>query len=119
MRRYVSEAEFQSIQTFCHTFTCGGHFGSKRTAHKALESGFYWLSLFTNVYLFCKSCDRCQKVYNITRRDHMPQVPMIFLEIFDIWRIDFMGSFPALFGYIYIVGSGLYFQMRENWSHSN
>ncbi|XP_071909834.1 uncharacterized protein [Coffea arabica] len=38
MRRCVSEAEFQPILTFCHTFACGGHFGPKRTAHKVSTS---------------------------------------------------------------------------------
>ncbi|XP_071902547.1 uncharacterized protein [Coffea arabica] len=103
MRRCVSEMEFQSILAFCHTFACGGHFGPKRTAHKILESGFYWPSLFKDAYVFCKSCDRCQRVGNITRRDHMPQVPMIFVEIFDVWGIDFMGPFPTSFGFLYIL----------------
>nr|XP_027082308.1 uncharacterized protein LOC113704620 [Coffea arabica] len=52
MRRCVSETEFQPILTFCHTFACGGHFEPKRTAHKVLESGFYWLSLFKDAYVF-------------------------------------------------------------------
>ncbi|XP_071940077.1 uncharacterized protein [Coffea arabica] len=103
MRRCVSEVEFQSILAFCHTFACGGHFGPKRTAHKVLESGFYWPSLFNDAYVFCKSCDRCQRVGNIARRNHMPQVPLIFVEIFDVWGIDFMGPFPTSFGFIYIL----------------
>nr|XP_027109074.1 uncharacterized protein LOC113728923 [Coffea arabica] len=37
MRQCVSEIEFKSILTFCHTFTCGGHFGPKRTAHKGID----------------------------------------------------------------------------------
>nr|XP_027063052.1 uncharacterized protein LOC113689482 [Coffea arabica] len=82
---------------------CGGHFGPKRTAHKVLESGFYWPSLFKDAYVFCKSCDRCQRVGNIARKDHMPQVPMIFVEIFDVWGIDFMGPFPTSFGFLYIL----------------
>ncbi|XP_071939292.1 uncharacterized protein [Coffea arabica] len=80
-----------------------GHFGPKRTAHKVLESGFYWPSLFKDAYVFCKSCDRCQRVGNIARKDHMPQVPMIFVEIFDVWGIDFMGPFPTSFGFLYIL----------------
>ncbi|XP_071939053.1 uncharacterized protein [Coffea arabica] len=52
MRRCVSEVEFQSILAFCHTFACGGHFEPKRTAHKVLESGFYWPSLFKDAYVF-------------------------------------------------------------------
>ncbi|XP_071914099.1 uncharacterized protein [Coffea arabica] len=52
IRRCVSEAEFQSILAYCHSFACGGHFGPKRTARKVLESGFYWPTLFKDAYSF-------------------------------------------------------------------
>jgi hypothetical protein len=39
VRRCVPQDEFHSILTFCHSHSCGGHFGAKRTAHKVLESG--------------------------------------------------------------------------------
>ncbi|XP_071906819.1 uncharacterized protein [Coffea arabica] len=52
IRRCVSEAEFQSILAYCHSFTCGDHFGPKRTARKVLESGFYWPTLFNDAYSF-------------------------------------------------------------------
>ena len=42
-----------------HSHFCGGHFGAKRTAHKVLESGFYWPSIFKDAYHFCKSCEKC------------------------------------------------------------
>ncbi|XP_071924949.1 uncharacterized protein [Coffea arabica] len=103
IRRCVSEAEFQSILAYCHSFACGGHFGPKRTARKVLESGFYWPTLFKDAYSFCKSCDKCQRVGNISRRDQMIQTPMIFVEIFDVWGIDFMGSFPSSFDFLYIL----------------
>ncbi|RDY13036.1 hypothetical protein CR513_02095, partial [Mucuna pruriens] len=32
----------------------------------------------------------------ISRRNEMPQQPMLFCEIFDVWDIDFMGPFPSL-----------------------
>ncbi|XP_027169380.1 uncharacterized protein LOC113769101 [Coffea eugenioides] len=82
---------------------CGGHFGPKRTARKVLESGFYWPTLFKDAYLFCKSCDKCQRVGNISRRDQMSQTPILFVEIFDVWGIDFMGPFPSSFGFLYII----------------
>nr|XP_027076019.1 uncharacterized protein LOC113699861 [Coffea arabica] len=103
IRRCVSENEFQSILAYCHSFACGGHFGPKRTARKVLESGFYWPTLFKDAYLFCKSCDKCQRVGSISRRDQMTQTPMIFVEIFDVWGIDFMGPFPSSFGFLYIL----------------
>jgi len=33
----------------------------------------------------------------------MPQQPMLFCEVFDVWRIDFMGPFPVSFGFVYIL----------------
>lgn len=33
----------------------------------------------------------------------MPQYPMLFCEIFDMWGIDFMGHFPTSFGFAYIL----------------
>ncbi|RDX78335.1 gag-pol, partial [Mucuna pruriens] len=39
----------------------------------------------------------------ITRRHEMPQQPILFCEVFDVWGIDFMGSFPVSNGYSYIL----------------
>jgi len=33
----------------------------------------------------------------------MPQQPMLFCEVFDVWGIDFMGPFPVTFGFTYIL----------------
>ena len=33
----------------------------------------------------------------------MPQQPMLFCEVFDVWGIDFMGHFPVSFGFVYIL----------------
>ena len=33
----------------------------------------------------------------------MPQTPILFCEIFDVWGIDFMGPFPISFSYVYIL----------------
>ena len=33
----------------------------------------------------------------------MPQTPILFCEIFDVWGIEFMGLFPVSFSYIYIL----------------
>ena len=102
IRRCVSENEIISILTFCHSYACGGHFGAKRTTRKVLEC-FYWPSLFRDSYSFCKSCEHCQKIDNISQRNEMPQTPILFCEIFDVWGIDFMGPFPVSFGYVYIL----------------
>ena len=33
----------------------------------------------------------------------MPQQPMLYCEVFDIWGIDFMSPFPLSFGFSYIL----------------
>ncbi|CAN6583764.1 unnamed protein product [Malus baccata var. baccata] len=61
IRRCVHNSEFNSILAFCHSYACGGYFGTQRTAHKVLESGFYWPTLFKDARTFCITCDRCQR----------------------------------------------------------
>ncbi|KAM2294926.1 hypothetical protein ACFX1S_034781 [Malus domestica] len=103
IRRCVHESDFHSILSFCHTYACGGHFGTQRTAFKVLECGFYWPTLFKDARTFCLTCDRCQRTGNISQKDQMPQVPIFVVEIFDVWGIDFMGHFPSSFGFAYIL----------------
>ncbi|KAM2928638.1 hypothetical protein COP2_035873 [Malus domestica] len=103
IRRCVHNSEFNSILAFYHNYACRGHFGTQRTALKVLESGFYWSTLFKNARTFCITCDRCQRTGTIGAKDQMPQTPIFNVEIFDVWGIDFMGSFPPSYGFTYIL----------------
>ncbi|KAM1077548.1 hypothetical protein PS2_024597 [Malus domestica] len=103
VRRCVPNSDFNSILAFCHSYACGGHFGTQRTALKVLESGFYWPTLFKDARMFCLTCDRCQRTGSIGAKDQMPQAPIFNVEIFDVWGIDFMGPFPSSFGFTYIL----------------
>ena len=103
VRRCVSNSEFHSILSFCHTYACGGHFGTQRTALKVLQCGFYWPNIFKDARTFCLTCDKCQRTGNISAKDQMPQVSVLNVEIFDVWGIDFMGPFPSSFGFMYIL----------------
>ncbi|XP_074282653.1 uncharacterized protein LOC141607192 [Silene latifolia] len=103
IRRCVPDTEILPILKFCHEYACGGHFGAKKTARKVLESGFFWPTLFRDAHAIVKTCDRCQRVGNISKRGQMPQTPMIYCEIFDVWGNDFMGPFPASCGNVYIL----------------
>ncbi|KAH9670818.1 hypothetical protein KPL70_017120 [Citrus sinensis] len=47
--------------------------------------------------------DPCQRMGSITRRNMMPLNPILVVEIFDVWGIDFMGPFPPSFGHQYIL----------------
>eukprot|EP00253_Pinus_taeda_P024330 PITA_24330 len=57
LRRLDKEQSMEVVQQF-HSSMCGGHHYWKTTAHKILRAGYYWPTLFSNVFSFVKSCDR-------------------------------------------------------------
>ena len=102
IRRCVPEEEQQGILSHYHENTCGGHFASQKTAMKVLQSGFYWPSLFKDAPNIFYACHKCQRLGKISRRHMMPLNPILIVDLFDVWGIDFMAPFPVSFGYIYI-----------------
>ena len=51
----------------------------------------------------CRSCDRCQRLRKLTRRNMMPLNPILIVDLFYVWAIDFMRPFCMSFGYSYIL----------------
>ncbi|XP_062006003.1 uncharacterized protein LOC133723204 [Rosa rugosa] len=43
------------------------------------------------------------KVTSLGPRNQMPQTPILSIELFDIWGIDFIGPFPSSYGNLYIL----------------
>uniref|UniRef100_A0A2N9FJE9 Integrase catalytic domain-containing protein n=1 Tax=Fagus sylvatica TaxID=28930 RepID=A0A2N9FJE9_FAGSY len=103
LRRCIPENETFSVIKFCHTEACGGHFSVKKTTAKILQCGFYWPTMFKDTHSFCKRCLECQKLGKVTRRNMMPMSPILEIEVFDCWGIDFMGPFSQSFGNLYIL----------------
>ena len=46
IRRCVPKSEQCKISNECHASPYGGHFSGAKTAHKILQSGFYWPTIF-------------------------------------------------------------------------
>ncbi|RVW74813.1 Pro-Pol polyprotein [Vitis vinifera] len=113
--RIVLEQEQSEILSHCHDSACGGHFASQKTAMKVIQSGFWWPSLFKDAHSMCKGCDRCQRLGKLTRRNMMPLNPILIVDIFDVWGIDFMGPFPMSFGHSYIL-VGVDYVSKWIWS---
>jgi hypothetical protein len=103
IRRCVPNDEITNVLNFCHSEACGRHFSIKKTVAKILQCGFYWPTLFKDTNDFCRTCEKCQKLGAISRRNMMPLNPIIVIEIFDYWGIDFTGPFPPSFGNLYIL----------------
>ena len=103
IRRCVPKNEQSKIMNECHASPYGGHFSGERTAHKILQSGFYWPTIFRDCAEWVKLCDRCQKIGNISSINEMPLRGIMVMQLFDVWGIDFMGPFPPSFGNLYIL----------------
>ena len=99
----MPEEEQQGILSHCHESACGGHFACQKTAMKVLHSGFYWPSLFKEAHQMCLVCDRCQRLGKLSLCHMMPLNPILVVELFDVWGIDFMGPFPTSYGHAYIL----------------
>ena len=89
----------ESILHYCHVREVEGHF----SATKVLRSGFYCPTLFKDAYAHVKTCDACQRMGNISRRNEMPLNPILEVELFDVWGIDFVDPFPSSFSNQYIL----------------
>ena len=93
----------ESIINHCHALDSGGHFGGNRTTAKVLQSGFYRPTLFKDAHHFVSTCDKCQRMGSISKRDEPPLQPILEVELFDIRGMDFMGPFPSSFSNLYIL----------------
>ena len=67
------------------------------------QAGFFWPSPFKNVHTYVRSCDRCQKMDNWSRKNETPLNFILEVEIFDVWDIDFMRPFSSSQGNKYIL----------------
>ncbi|RDX96976.1 Retrovirus-related Pol polyprotein, partial [Mucuna pruriens] len=89
---------------FCHSAPGSSHYGSTQTTRKVLDCGLYWPTIFKDTHQFVSTYDKCQKArMAMNRRHEMPQQPILFYEVFNVWGIDFMGPFPVSNGYSYIL----------------
>nr|GEX12415.1 reverse transcriptase domain-containing protein [Tanacetum cinerariifolium] len=86
-----------------HEGPIGGHHGANFTAKKVFDVGFFWPTIYRNAHDLVKSCDSCQRQGKFSQMDEMPHNVIQVFEIFDVWRIDFMGPFPSSRGNRYIL----------------
>ena len=103
IRRCIPDEEVESVLQHCHSYPCGGHAATSKTVAKVLERGLYWPTLHRDARSFVQSCDKCQRIGNLTTRNEMPLNFILEVEIFDVWGIDFQGPFPLSNGNKYIL----------------
>ncbi|GKB39934.1 reverse transcriptase domain-containing protein, partial [Tanacetum coccineum] len=100
--RLMRQEAFDILKA-CHSGPTGITNGANYTAKKIFDSGFYWPTIYKDAHDFVTRCDICQRPIHNSQSDEMPQNSIQVCEIFDIWGIDFMGSFPSSRGNKYIL----------------
>ncbi|XP_070002326.1 uncharacterized protein [Nicotiana sylvestris] len=103
IRSCVPKEEQMIILDACHSSPYGDHHGGARTASNVLSCGFYWPTLYKDASELVKKFDECQRAGGISKKDEMPLTTILEVDIFDVWGIDFMGTFVSSCGNTYIL----------------
>jgi hypothetical protein len=61
--RCLDLQEAQRIMSGFHDSLCGGNYFWRTIAYKILRDGYFWPSLFTDVYAKIRACVKCHKFY--------------------------------------------------------
>ena len=82
----------QSIMYVAHDKA--GHLGIEKTKDRILQH-FYWPNVFQDVMLYCRSCDKCQRMDKSKQARKYPLLPMPVIDVpFKRIGIDIVGPLP-------------------------
>jgi len=95
--------EINAILDACHALPVGGHHTEVHTTAKVLQSGYYWPSIYQYAHSLVKQCIQFQNKGGVSRKHELPLNPILEVELFDVWGINFMGPFVSSFGNKYIL----------------
>jgi hypothetical protein len=86
----LEEEMKKAIKEF-HKGDCGGYHYSKTTVHKIQREGFYWPSIFSDVYKEVSSYHECQIFDGKRKLQPLPLKPIFVEAPFMQWGLDFIG----------------------------
>ena len=95
LRRCINPSEVSLILKGCHDDMFGGHFADLVIAQKALQSGYWWPTLFLDATKYAKTCDPCQRVGKPTPSRAMCLTLILAQIPFEKWGIDFVGPIKS------------------------
>jgi hypothetical protein len=75
-----------------HKGMCGGHHSWKATVNKILRAGFYWPSMYSDVYKEITKCHECQIFDGKRELLPFPLKPISVEAPFQQWGLDFIGE---------------------------
>ena len=88
--RCLDKPEIEVVISKSHEGACGGHKYWKATAYKILRAGYYWPSLFSDVYQQVRTCIPCQKFAGKQKLLSLPLKSIAVNAPFQQWGLDFI-----------------------------
>ena len=86
----LDEDESQRVMEKMHKGAYGGHLYWKSTANKILRAGYYWPTLFLDVYQKVRACLECQKFAGKEKLHSLPLKPISSEAPFQQLGLDFI-----------------------------
>lgn len=93
IRGYVPKVEMISILLACHSSSIWGHHSGTQTTHNIMQCEYCWPAIHAfheDTHDFVRACDQCQRHGGISWRHELPLTPILEVELFNVWGIDFI-----------------------------
>ena len=95
-RRCVHDDEKEIVLQEAHCRIAGGHYAGDATAQKIWQVGLWWPTTQKDTQVYCRKCDLCQRLGQPTERARLSHQPVLPLEPFQKWGLDFIGPFTLV-----------------------
>jgi hypothetical protein len=98
LRHCLTHEEVEQVLNDCHLGACGGHLSGMATTQKILRAGYFWPSIFKDCIEAVKKFPPCQIFQRKARTHPTPLHPIVVIDPFAKWGIDFMQCKPTSAG---------------------
>jgi hypothetical protein len=95
-RHVVRKDKQEDVLRECHNGVAGGDYVGELIARKVWQSGLWWPTVLQDAHMFVKECDVCQRTGQSQESARMPHQPVLPLEPFQKWGLDFVGPFKLV-----------------------
>jgi hypothetical protein len=88
--RCLDPQEAQKIMSNFHDSLCGGYHLWRTTTYKILRAGYFWPSLFTDIFAKIRACVKGQKFFGKHQLNSLTLKHMVDSRPFLQWGLDFI-----------------------------
>ena len=95
-RQGIRSTKKATVLREAHYGITGGHYGGDTSTWKIWQAGLWWPTTQRDTQQHFRECDLCQRLGQPTKRACMPHQPILPLEPFQKWGLDFVGPFTPV-----------------------